>query len=156
MSVGRLTAVSDDALREAAVDLVRMWQRDAEASLIALDVWPELVEAIDRLGEAIAPPRARMQPGMKLRRDAVEIGDVIRFDYPPRSLLAAGFNGVWAVEGSRADASRPGRGYWRLHVSRPGRRAGVESEQAAMDDHGSETVVWLGRVSDFPDGMPVD
>ena len=133
---------------------MRLWQNEAQAALIALDVWPELGEAIDRLGEALAQPRARMHPGMELRRDAVEIGDVIRFDYPPRDLRAESFGGVWAVDESHVDASRPERGYWRLHMWRPGRREGAHMEQAAMDEHGSETVVWLGQLSDFPDGMP--
>ena len=41
----------------AARKLVHLWQTEAEAALIALEVWPELGEAIDELGESFAPPR---------------------------------------------------------------------------------------------------
>ncbi len=151
-----LTDVSDDPVRAAARLVVAAWDvssRGANTERIRYSA-PALIACIERLGEALVPPRARMHPGMELRRDAVEAGDVIRFDYPPRDLRAKGLNGVWAVDESRIDVSRPERGYWRLHLWRLGRREGVTLEQASMDEHGSETVVWLGQLSDFPDGIP--
>lgn len=146
-----------DQLRAAAEHVIHLWQTDARTALISLEVWPELGEAIDELGEPLAPPRARIRPGMAIALQDLENGDVIRFDYPPTNLLAASHNGrPWAIEEVRSDVSRPRQGYWRITGWRPTPGGDTRNtEHFAMDEPGENEVIWLGKLSDFPrSGLP--
>lgn len=147
----------DDELRAAAEALIRLWQNDSQAAYISLTVWPELGEAIDEVGEALAPPRARLRPQMAIRFQDLEDGDVIRFDYPDRNLLARSHNGrPWAITEARPDVSRPRQNYWRIVGWRPMPGHGpAMSERFAMDEPGENEVIWLGKLPDFPQsGVP--
>lgn len=148
--------MSDDELRQAAEHLTRLWQNDARTALISLELWPELADAIDGVGEALAPARARIHRDAAIRLQDLENGDVIRFNYPERNLLAS-YNGrPWAIEDAHPDTSRPRQNYWRITGWRP--MPGHDptmSEHFAMDEPGEEEVIWLGKLSDFPrSGLP--
>lgn len=148
--------MTDDELRRAAEALIRLWQNDARTARVHHDVWPELGDAIDAVGEALAPPRARLHRDAAIRLQDLENGDVIRFNYPDRNIFAAHYNGrPWAIEEARSDVSRPRQNYWRVAGWRPKPGAELTTEHFAMDEHGEEEVIWLGKLSDFPQsGLP--
>ena len=128
--------VDPDRVVDAARELVHLWQTDAKAALVALEVWPELGEAIDKLGESLAP--VCVHPGVSLSVRDIRPGDEIR--YPPAPFE----DGVdtWTVLESGPDVSRAANVSWRIVAHR---LEGDNWMQRAGDHPVSETVTLMRR-----------